>query len=203
MGKNAPATALVGVFILPTLLAGGCTISLANLTASLGGSTPAARGTIRVLFINNTPHRAVFTYGTFDQTDQFSQPDFRQFGVDETNRHLDGNSESSIRPIDGQSPLFCAGVFSIGSPNLRSLIDENLAGVTVIDEALVDGVEFFDIDEGGDSDAKSVGFAPPFEALLGADFPCAALLIIRFELSDLGSDPFRIDFELIPSGSTR
>ncbi len=203
MVKNAPATVLARIFILSTLLASGCTIPLDNLTTSLGGSTGGARGTVRVLFINNTPHRAVFTYGTLDQTDQFSQPDFRQFGVDETSRNLDGNSESSIRPADGQSPLFCARVFSIGSPNLRSLIDENLAGETVIDEALVDGVEFFDIDEDGDSDAKSVGFAPPFEALLGVDFPCAALLIIYFELDDLGPVPFRIDFELIPSSSTR
>lgn len=203
MVKNAPATVLAGVFILSTLFGTGCAIPLANLTTSLGGTTTGSRGTVRVLFINNTPHRAVFTYGTYDQTDQFSQPDFRQLGLEETNRNLDGNSESSIRPTDGQSPLFCARVFSIGSPNLRSLIDENLAGATVIDEALVDGVEFFDVDEDGDADPKSVGFAPPFEALLGADFPCAALLIVRFELDDLGPDPFRIDFELIPSASTR
>ncbi len=203
MVRSAPATVLAGIFILSALLGSGCTIPLDNLTASLGGNTTGARGTVRVLFINNTPHRAVFTYGTFDQTDQFSRPDFRQFGVDETSRHLDGNSESSIRPTDGQSPLFCARVFSIGSPNLRSLIDENLEGVSVIDEALVDGVEFFDIDDDGDADANSVGFAPPFEALLGVDFPCAALLIVRFELSDLGPDPFRIDFELIQSDSTR
>ena len=203
MAKSAPGAVPAGIFILSTLFGSGCTIPLANLITSLGGNTAGSRGTIRVLFINNTPHRAVFTYGTYDQTDKFSQPDFRQFGLDETNRILDGNSESSINPADGQSPIFCARVFSIGSPNLRSLIDENLTGATVIDEALADGVEFFDIEENGSADASSVGFAPPFEALLGADFPCAALLIIRFELNDLGPDPFRIDFELIPSASTR
>ena len=202
MVKRAPGTVLAGIFILPTLFGGGCAVPLANWPASLGGSTAGSRGTIRVLFINNTPHRAVFTYGTYDQTDQFSQPDFRQFGPDETNRKLDGNSESSISPIDGQSPLFCARVFSIGSQNLRSLIDANLAGATVVDEAMVDGVEFFEIGEDGDVDV-SVGFAPPFEAQLGADFPCAALLIVRFELNDVGPDPFRTDFELIPSASTR
>lgn len=203
MVKKAPASVLIGVLCLSMLLEGGCTIPLDNLTASLGGSTAAARGTFRVLFINNTPHRAVFTYGAFDQTDEFSQPDFRQFAGDETGRRLDGNSESSIRPFDGESPLFCGRVFSIGSPNLLSLIDENLPGVTVNEEALVDGVEFFDIDVDGDTDPKSVGFAPPFEALLGVDFPCAALLIVYFELDDLGPVPFRIGFELIPSSSTR
>ena len=72
-GQKRSCYLMVGVFTLSTLLAGGCAIPLDNLTASLGGSTAAARGTVRVLFINNTPHRAVFTYGTFDQTDQFSQ----------------------------------------------------------------------------------------------------------------------------------
>lgn len=200
MVKRTPGTVLSGIFILPTLFGSGCAVPLANLTASLGGSTAGSRGTIRVLFINNTPHRAVFTYGTYDQTDQFSQPDFRQFGPDETDRHLDGNSESSISPSDGQSPLFCARVFSIGSPNLRNLIDANLADATVIDQALVDGVEFFDTGEDGDT---SMGFAPPFEARLGTDFPCAALLIVYFEIDDAGPDPFRTDFELIPSASTR
>ena len=48
-----------------------------------------------------------------------------------------------------------------------------------------------------------MGFAPPFEALLGVDFPCSALLIIYFEINDAGPEPFRIDFQLIPSESDR
>lgn len=200
MAKTAPGAVSVGILILSAIFADGCAIPPANLTASFGGSPAGSRGSIRVLFINNTPQRAVFTYGTYDQTDQFSQPDFRQFGLDSTDPNLDGDSESSIDPASGQSPLICARVFSIGSPDLLRLIDENLSGATVIDNALSNGVEFFDA---GDAEAGSVGFAPPLEALLEVDFPCAALLIVRFEVNDVGPDPFRIDFELIPSASTR
>ena len=203
MAKTAPGAVPVGILILSAIFADGCAIPPANLTASFGGSTAGSRGSVRVLFINNTPQRAVFTYGTYDQTDQFSQPDFRQFGLNSTDSNLDGDSESSIDPINGQSPLICARVFSIGSPDLLGLIDENLSGATVVDNALLNGVAFFDVGDDGNAEAGGVGFAPPFEALLDVDFPCAALLIIRFEVNDVGPDPFRIDFELIPSDSTR
>jgi len=177
----------------------GCAIQFANLSASLGGGTAGGRGSVRVLFINNTPFRAVFTYGTFDQTDQFSQPDFRQFGPSGTGLVLDGDSESSLDPGGGATPLTCGRVFSIGSSDLLRLIGENLPTATTIDEALVEGVSFLDT---GDA-ATSPGSAPPFEALLGVDFPCESLLIVRFELDDFGPDPFRVDFEVIPSDSTR
>ena len=42
------------------------------------------------------------------------------------------------------------------------------------------------------------GFAPPLRALLGVDFPCGAIVIVRFEIADLGDAPFRADFEIIP-----
>ena len=203
MLKTVPGAVPAGILILSVIFADGCAVPPANLTASFGGSTAGSRGSVRVLFINNTPQRAVFTYGTYDQTDQFSQPDFRQFGLNSTDLILDGDSESSIDPISGQSPLICARVFGVGSPDLLRLIDENLSGATVIENALSNGVEFFDVGDDGDAEAASAGFAPPFEALLDVDFPCAALLIVRFEVNDVGPDPFRIDFELIPSGSTR
>ena len=66
--------------------------------------------------------------------------------------------------------------------------------------------EFFSISGDGSAAAPapvSQGKAPPFEALLGVDFPCNALLIVRFEIDDLGPSPFRVDFELIPSELTR
>ena len=36
-----------------------------------------------------------------------------------------------------------------------------------------------------------------------ADFSCEALLILRFEINDVGEQPFRVDFELVPSESPR
>lgn len=202
MLKRALHVAVVFVGCSVLAMCTGCAIPLANLSASLGGGTAGGRGTVRVLFINNTPFRAVFTYGTFDQTDQFSQPDFRQFGPSDAEPVLDGDRESSLDPADGASPLTCGRVFSIGGSELLRLIDANLPTATTIDDALVEGVVFLDTSADGEA-ATSAGFAPPFEALLGMDFPCESLLIVRLEHDDVGPDPFRVDFEVIPADSTR
>ncbi|MFQ5590430.1 MAG: hypothetical protein ACE5HE_04625 [Phycisphaerae bacterium] len=225
----------------------GCERFLANQTATLGGDTAGDRGTVTVLFINNTPHRAVFTYGTYDQTDPSYVPDFAQFRLDRGTT-LDAGAASSIAGVNDDASLRCARVFSIGSSALLQLIQDNLTQDALDDvdeEAMLDGVEFFEIPReqttnegdateenaggqqnvsnlvGGDGAATgpaednapqnapptepvSMGAAPPFEALLGVDFPCNALLIIRFEIDDGDSGaPFRVDFELIPSGSDR
>jgi hypothetical protein len=180
-------------------LAGGCGELFANLTASLGGGTAGLRGDVRVLLINNTPYRAVVTFGTYDQTDEESQPAFGQFGPEDSDVTLDGNAESDI------ITLSCGRVFSIGSAPLLDLIEENLPDATVIEEAFVVGVEFYTVPEDGADDAEPAleGTAPAFEALLGVDFPCNSLLIIRLEFDGLGPDSFRIDFEMIPSETTR
>jgi len=174
-------------------------MDFSNLTASLGGDIAGGlRGRIQIVFINNTPHRAVFTFGTYDQTDPSSEPDFRQFGLDEEGLILEGDSTSNIGSLE------CARVFSIGGSRMLALIADNLPDAPLADEAAIEGVEFFSVPD-GDSAATPVsqGKAPAFEALLGEDFPCNALLIIRFEIDDLGPAPFRVDFELIPSQSTR
>lgn len=200
----------VMMFILPAVA--GCGVALPNLTASLGGDVAGGRGRVRVLFINNTPHRAVFTYGAYDQGDQFTLPDFGQFvpAEDGTGSTLDGNSTSEIVSVG------CARVFSIGSAKLLELIEANLPDADRNADAFVAGVDFFEVgaadggdegvpasDESGDQRSAKAGAAPPFEALLGTDFPCNALLIIRFEFDDVGPDAFRIAFEFIPSNSTR
>lgn len=173
----------------------GCGELLGPFAASLGGTVPGERGTVRVLFINNTPHRAVFTFGSFDPLDPLAQPDFGQFGIDDAQPVLDGGSSSEI--ITG----VCARVFSIGSPDLLDRILRTQPGDSLDQDALAFGVQFLDVSDDGQS--TLVGVAPPFEAELGFDFPCEALLILRFEIDDFGPDPFRTVFELIPSESTR
>jgi hypothetical protein len=186
----------------------GCDGSVSNLTASLGGETAGERGQVQVVFINNTPHRAVFTFGTYDDTDQDSQPDFFQFGLDDYDTTLDGNSTSEVGSLE------CARVFSVGGPKLPALIEEDLPDASPDEDAFVEGVKFFEIasDEAdeeepdsseGDSGPTLAGTAAPLEALIGIDFSCGSLLIIRLEFDDLGPDPFRVDFEFIPSESTR
>jgi hypothetical protein len=78
---------------------------------------------------------------------------------------------------------------------LLSLIEEQ--GLDADKTALVGGIEFFS--ESG----TSQGTATAFEVLVGVDFPCNSLLIFKLEVNDAGPGPFRIDFELIPSSTTR
>lgn len=183
----------------------GCGESLLNQTASLGSATAGQRGTLRVLFINNTPYQAVFTYGSYDQHDQDSQPDFEQFGLQDFPAKLDGDSMSSISVTNTRAFIDCARVFAIGSDRLHEFIRQHVSDVDLVSEAMVEGVEFLEIPAQDElsNQPRSVGFAPPFEALLGVDFPCQALLVIRFERNDLGPAAFRVDFELIPPESDR
>ena len=157
-----------------TAACGGCGESWSNQTASFGGSTAGQRGSFGVLFINNTPHRAVCTLGSYDQTDPLSQPDFDQFDLNDRGPVLEGNSASDILPFR------CARVFSIGGPRLLALIHANLPDADISSEADIEGVEFFGTDPSNpDPEPISEGMAAPFEALLGADFPCNSLLIFR------------------------
>ena len=48
-----------------------------------------------------------------------------------------------------------------------------------------------------------IGTATAIEALLGLDFNCGSIVILRLEEAQVGSAPFRVDFEVIPSGSGR
>lgn len=177
-----------------TALAAGCGDTFINLTSSLGGSRAGSRGDVRVVFINNTSFRPVFTFGTFDQTDPDYRPDVAQFVLDgEEEEVLAPNSSTEVGALD------CARIFSIGSPRLLALIERNL-DVELDENAFVEGIAFYQADGAVESRA---GDAEPFEALLGIDFPCESLLIIRLEESPTGAPRFHVDFELIPSTSTR
>lgn len=189
----------------------GCGLVDPSATASLGGAIAGDRGRVQVVFINNTPYQAVFTFGTYSPADQTFPPEFGQFVLDASGTTLLAGASSDV------VPLACARVLSLGSPDLLASLRETEPATPLDEGALVAGVEFFERDSTGTT-AKaaagslptitqnaeaSVGGAAPFEARLGVDFPCGSLLIVRFELDDAASTQFRIDFELIPSESTR
>jgi hypothetical protein len=165
-----------------------------NQTASLGGETAGSVGNIQVAFINNTPFRAIFTCGTYNNTSQFSQPTTRQFIGVPGGIILDGNSVANIVTLP------CNRVFSIGDSELLRLIEKNRADAdTLNQDALVEGVAFSGAPLGDpDASLATEGFAPPVRALLGVDFPCGAIIVIRFEVADAGVAPFRADLEIIP-----
>lgn len=148
-----------------------------------------------VIVLNNTPHHAVLTMGSYDQTNSQAQPDIQQFELTGT-LVLEPNSNGGLQSFD------CARAFSIGGPRLLDLIEST--DTDAVEEALVDGVEFFAVDEADPAaEPVSQGLADPLEVLLGVDFPCNALLIFKLEVNDGGPEPFRIDFELIPSSDSR
>lgn len=202
---------LCGASLVAGLLAtSGCGDFFANQTASLGGTVGGGRGTVRVLFINNTSFRAVTTYGSYEQTDQGSQPAFEQFAPNDFQRTLEGDQSSDLRLLQ------CGRVVGVGSSELLALIAENvpdttsvpgnLQGGSIVEEALVEGVEFYSVstDDDGNEALVLEGRARPLVTLLGADFACNSLLIFRLEFDDADPDfRFRVDFEVIPADSDR
>lgn len=176
-------------------LCGSCG-ALRALTTSLGGSTAGGRGIVRVLFMNNTPDQVVFTAGTYDPADETSVPSAVQLVLNATDgTTLAAHSRSGI------GTLACARTLSLGSQKLLDLLAANAPNFSVTPEAGVAGITFYDTSGGGDP--VSVATIPAFDARLGVDFPCGALLIFRFEVNDVGDMPFRVDFELIPAVSPR
>lgn len=180
---------------LAALLVAGCSLAP---TASLGGDTAGDRGTIRVLFINNTAQTAVFTAGTFDLLDEFTAPTIVQFGFSDAAVTLPPESESAI----GSLP--CARVFSVGGSRLLTLVGANADATSLVPESTIFGVDFYtEAEDDATAAPVAVGSSAAFDTQLGVDFACGALLIVRFEINDVGDAPFRVDFDLIPASSTR
>ncbi len=196
-------------------LAVGCDVgTLLNQTATFGPSGAGApagapiqsglRGTFRIVIENNTPFRAIFTTGVFDNTDERTTPVFTQFSPD--SRLVGINSAPTLEANSSSGVLFfpCARVFSVGSRSLLNLIDRNPgAFINLIDEtALLDGVGF----SSGAFNSPEVavpreGFAAGFEAELGVDFNCGSLLHVTLEFADTGPDRVLVDLaQVVPAG---
>lgn len=172
--------------------------NLLNRTASFGGGTAGQRSTFAYMVINNTPYRAIFTAGAYDDLDRNTEPQIQQFGNDPYGTTLEGESTSSLVQPN------CARVFAIGTGELLSVVERNLPEDGVDPDALVNGVYFSSGELGSAEGAQpDRGGAPPFEARLGVDFACNSLLIIRLEIDDVGPDPFRIDLEVIRAEDDR
>ena len=184
--------------VLATASWGGCNPDpLLHQTASFGGETAGQRGTADVLFINNTPHRAIFTFGTYDDMNENTQPQLLSFGPNGT-RDLEGNASSARLSVT------CARVFSIGGDTMRRLAEENLDPSAILEEALVPGAFFSSAAIGDANEAlPTEGTADPLDLWLGADFPCGSLIVFRFEVNDVGDKPFRIDYEVFPDRNAR
>jgi hypothetical protein len=143
------ASGLAMVLFVSGCVTGGQILAGLFNTASLGGTTPGRRGNISVKFVNNTPYRAVFTFGTYDPlntapvnplgppADRYSvdfpiNGKFGQFVVDTTNggTRLNAFSESDVitfqaDPFNALDPGGCGRGISVGGAQLVSLIEKD------------------------------------------------------------------------------
>lgn len=160
--------------------------------------SPAPR-TINVGFINNTPFRAIFTFGAYDQLDQDSLPTgFGQLRVE-------GNTASA------QIAEPCRKTFSLGGDELIRQIEENREdpALNITDErALVRGVNFSSAPVGSPLAAEPTeGTAVGRIFLNGIDFNCVrtdirqttgtGLLLFTFVQDAAAPGGFRIDYSFV------
>lgn len=168
-----------------------------NLAAGTGLPTPRA---IQVGFINNTPFRAIFTYGAYDQDDKTSLP--TGFGQ----LRLEGNTSSA------QVAQPCRKTFSLGGDELIRLITENEKDPNLVvndPRALVRGVNFSNAPANDPLAAEPTeGTAQGKIVLNGVDFDCirtdirqttgSGLLLFTFVQDASAPGGFRVDFSFVP-----
>jgi hypothetical protein len=201
----------VCVLIAAALLAAppGCTEdNFFFNTTSLGGNNPltngtgAGRGLINMAFVNNTPYRAIFTFGVYDPLNPDFQPQFEQFSVGENANLLNAFSESDT------ATFTCARALSIAGRRFVEIIEEEDARLPNGDrprpeamrplpdprsgeEQNEPGIAFVrETDPATAIAASAVGFDTP----QGAQFQCESLLIYTFELDP--DDPVNVLVDL-------
>lgn len=196
---------LIGLFLTACALAHSCATESAlfgNLAATSSFSAPSgalANRAMQVGFINNTPFRAIFTFGAYNPLDEETIPS--SFGQ----LRLEGNSSSP------QAAQPCRKTFAVGGEELVRLIELNREnpGINITDErALVRGVNFSSAPLGDPLEAEPTeGTAQQLVVTAGNDFTCertdirqtigTGLLLFTFEQDAAAPGGFRIDFTFI------
>lgn len=161
----------------------GCTKTL------LLNLTKERTGNITVVFVNDTPYTASFSYGTWDAWDKTpGTVNMQQLRL-------------AARTTSDAGTLPCARNMSIGTPEFiaRAIATKADESVTDFDpDAFTEVVNFSSGDEGtGTGGLATEGTAAGIEKLLGADYSCADQLIFTFVQDPDAPGGFRIDFEVI------
>ncbi len=203
---KSPINLLINIAlgITATACVGSCsTTALLNLPAAsadfVAGATEPIPRAIQVGFVNNTPYRAIFTYGAYDQLDAETIP--TNFGQ----RRLEGLASTA------QISQPCRKTFSVGGDELIRLLNEhqNNANINITDpRALVRGVYFSSAPANDPLAAEPTeGTAQGLVLLNGVDFSCrraniqattgGGLLIFTFEQDAASPGGFRIDYTFI------
>ncbi len=191
------------------VLAGACSPAFFNNTTTLGGSAVGGRSDIQVLFINDTPFRALFTFGTYDpqnldpDSDVGFTPEVDQFTVSaDSAERLEGNSSSGVFTFT------CGRAMSVGGRQLvQLLIDEDLDD-DLEQSVLTEGVGFSaEPVDANNADEATAGRGASTLTLQGAEYQCDSLLVYTFSLdtsreeclgdTPLPEDCFLTDLEVL------
>lgn len=183
-GRQALASlSLAGLMAAGLLAAGGC-------PSWLGSYLTAERtGNVNFQFINNTPFRASFSYGTWDALDKNPPGPVTLLQL-----RLAPNSSSTV------STAPCRRNAAIGT---QDFIDRVLA--TRADEDIDLDEDAFGVNVNfssapADSDLAALpteGTAAGREVVIGGEYSCGDRLVFTFEQDPTASGGFRIDFEVI------
>lgn len=170
------------------------------MAGGIAAGMPVPR-TLQVGFVNNTPFRAIFSAGTYDELNSETLPTgFLQI-------RLEGNTASA------QAVLACRKSVSVGGAELIRLLtlNQNDPNIPIGDqEALVDGVNFSSAPLGDPLEAAPTeGKAEGLVLSAGVDFNCArtdirqtagtGLIVFTFEQDPAAPGGFRVDFMFIPA----
>lgn len=176
------------------LAAAACTTGAVALVA--GGCTPQLfrnqieqrTGNISFIFVNTTPFRAAFSFGTYDSLDRLPGPaSLQQLLLDS------GSSSNAIT-----AP--CRRNAAIGTQEyVDRVLDTNADNIAnFVPEALSVNVHFSSAPQGSDLAAlPTEGFAVGREVLLGVDYTCNDQLIFTFVQDPDARGGFRVDFEVL------
>ena len=191
------------LFTFAAMLASCSSTALFNLTAANRDFGPNGQPTPRTLsvgFINNTPFRAIFTFGGYDQLNEDGLPlNFGQL-------RLEGNTTSNTV----SQP--CRKTFSVGGDELIRLIEVNIDNPLIVvtdQQALVRGVNFSSAPANSPLAASPTeGTAEGVALLAGIDYACirpstddptgTGLLLITFEQDAMAPGGFRVDSSFLP-----
>ena len=167
-----------GVGLLAALLIPG---SVTCTPDQFLANTVARRGNATFAFLNETPYRAIFSYGLFDPQDQRTELQFNQL-------RLEGESFSDVFQLN------CQRVISVGSERLLELAEDNEVPIDDQD-AFVVGVSFSDTDpEDLLAGRPTVGRADPLTLQLGIDYSCETLVVFIFRQDAQTPSVFHIDW---------
>lgn len=170
-----------------------------NNTASLGGATPGSRGVVGVVFDNQTPYRAVCTYGAFDQQDRAflfnsNQAANRQIGQFVLNPDPTSVVQASLlgNTTSTEVTFINARTLSVGTQRLIEVIQMSRLPIALDDEAMKPGISFWPDDP---TATQPVGRIDGVTLLEGYDFQPGSLVV--YTLAQNADGSFAIQSQVI------